>query len=174
VDPDNRRPVNYRARRKLLQEMRQKLSQDSVDLVVFLTGLLQNHQNGQIKMYLIWRILRLRAQRKVLFEKGGYAPLLAVGAKKDHICAFMRSSGNESVITVAARLVLTLAQGAHRGALDPAIWQDTALPVASGEAQEQYHDILTQRMITVRPNGGGLAVRDVLGLLPVAVLERVK
>jgi (1->4)-alpha-D-glucan 1-alpha-D-glucosylmutase len=173
VDPDNRRPVNYQARRKLLEEMLQKLSQEGVDLAGFLTGLLQNHQNGQIKMYLIWRILRLRAQRKALLEKGGYEPIPAVGAKKDHVCAFVRSSGNESVITVAARLVLTLAQGAQRGALDPAVWQDTTLLLAGRESEEKYRDVLTERVITVRASHDGLAVRDVLGLLPVAVLERV-
>src|SRR5260370_15955996 len=67
VDPDNRRPVDYQARRRLLADLRGQLERDPLDVTAFLRGLLQNYQTGQIKLYLIWRILEFRRVHRPLF-----------------------------------------------------------------------------------------------------------
>jgi len=174
VDPDNRRPVDYEKRRRMLADMRRKVSEEGVEISGFIRGLLQNHQNGQIKMYLVWRILQMRRRQRSLFERGAYLPIEVVGAKREHLCAFERRSADGSIVTLAARLVSTLSQGAQRGALDPDIRQDTTLILPDERAGAKYREVLTQQMIVVRPNDSGLAVRHILSLLPVAVLERVE
>jgi (1->4)-alpha-D-glucan 1-alpha-D-glucosylmutase len=174
VDPDNRRPVDYEKRRRMLADMRRKVNEEGVEISGFIRGLLQNHQNGQIKMYLVWRILQMRRRQRSLFERGAYLPIEVVGAKREHLCAFERRSADGSIVTLAARLVSTLSQGAQRGALDPDIWQDTTLILPDERAGAKYREVLTQQMIVVRPNDSGLAVRHILSLLPVAVLERVE
>jgi (1->4)-alpha-D-glucan 1-alpha-D-glucosylmutase len=173
VDPDNRRPVDYQRRRMMLAEMRRKLGEEGVEPAILIKGLLQNHQNGQIKMYLVWKILQMRRRNRSLFERGAYLPIEVVGAKREHLCAFARRSADGSVVTLAARLVSTLSQGAQRGALDPDIWQDTTLVLPGEKPETKYRDVLTEQVIASRPNDSCLAVRDILGLLPVAVLERI-
>jgi (1->4)-alpha-D-glucan 1-alpha-D-glucosylmutase len=106
-----------------------------------------------------------------LFKVGSYVPLYASGSKREHICAFARSHLEESVITVAARLVVGLTKGSQRAALDSDVWLETTLPVAGGKAGDQYRNIFTQQVITLRPDG--LPIPEVLGVLPVAVLEKV-
>jgi (1->4)-alpha-D-glucan 1-alpha-D-glucosylmutase len=174
VDPDNRRPVDYSKRRALLAGLRDNFNVPEPDLPGLLRGLLKNYQSGQIKLYLVWRILELRRQRRQLFERGAYVPILATGAKKEHVCAFARMDGQQAAVTIVPRLVLGLTKGAQRGALEADVWQDTALPIPAATGTTRYRNVLTQQVTTVEPGGRALAIPDLLGLLPVAVLEQIK
>ena len=173
VDPDNRRPVDYRARQRLLSELRERFPGESQDMTGLLRGLLRNYQSGQIKLYLIWKTLELRRRQHLLFKQGDYLPIYASGAKQDYVCAFARSGPGGAVITVATRLAVGLTNGAERAALEPEVWQDTLLPIPEAARAQRYRDVLTQRMIHLG-NRNELPVRDVLDLLPVAVLERLE
>jgi (1->4)-alpha-D-glucan 1-alpha-D-glucosylmutase len=174
VDPDNRRPVDYRRRMALFSDLREKTTDNPSEIAALIKALLKNHQTGQIKLYLIWRLLELRRRLQSLFEAGNYLPLAALGPKGEHVCAFTREESDDSIITVAARLLLSLTKGAFRAALEPDVWQDTTLAVPGAKAGDLYRNALTQQIVTIRPDGTGLAIRDVLALLPVAVLEKVK
>src|SRR2546430_16009164 len=60
VDPDNRRPVDYRRRREMLDVLHSSKPDD----------LLQNWPDGRIKMFLTNRILRFRNKHAELFRQG--------------------------------------------------------------------------------------------------------
>jgi (1->4)-alpha-D-glucan 1-alpha-D-glucosylmutase len=79
VDPDNRRPVDFDARRHAFEEL---ASGAAVD-------------RANVKMHVIRRALALRSRRPEAFE-GAYRPLEA----DDSLCAFAR--GEHEVIAVAA------------------------------------------------------------------------
>jgi (1->4)-alpha-D-glucan 1-alpha-D-glucosylmutase len=81
VDPDNRRPVDFDARRKAFEEL---ASGEEVD-------------RANVKMHLIRRALALRSRRPEAFE-GAYRPLDA----DDSLCAFARGEG-EAIAVVAVR-----------------------------------------------------------------------
>jgi (1->4)-alpha-D-glucan 1-alpha-D-glucosylmutase len=72
VDPDNRRPVDFDARRRVFEEL---ASGEEID-------------RANIKMHVIRRALALRSRRPQAFE-GAYAPLAA----DDSLCAFVRGEG---------------------------------------------------------------------------------
>jgi (1->4)-alpha-D-glucan 1-alpha-D-glucosylmutase len=61
VDPDNRRPVHWELRRRLLDELR--------------SGARPTRQTQ--KLYVLWQALALRARRPATFESGEYVPLEA-------------------------------------------------------------------------------------------------
>ena len=82
VDPDNRRPVDYLARRKALATM--------------------DHP----KMAVTSSALRLRRRRPASFVTGTYSPLLAQGPARDHIVAFARGA---DVVVAVPRWTLRLA-----------------------------------------------------------------
>ncbi len=103
VDPDNRRPVDFDARRALLDEL------DSADDAPAIDA------SGAAKMWVVSRALRLRRDWPDLFA--GYAPLLAEGTAADHAVAFDRGGA----ITVATRLPVGLEAAGG--------WQDTILDV---------------------------------------------
>lgn len=109
VDPDNRRPVDFALRRRLLEETR-GLSAEAA---------WARRGEGVSKLWLIQRTLALRAQRPELFDAGGYEPIEATGARAGHVVAFCRGG---AVTTVAPRLVWQLG-----GA-----WADTTLALPHG------------------------------------------
>jgi malto-oligosyltrehalose synthase len=102
VDPDNRRPVDYQRRRRLLAALR--AGQEVVGL-------------DAEKLLLTSRALRLRRDHPEWFT-GRYTPLAAEGPAAEHAVAFQRG---EHAVTVVTRLPAALRR---RGG-----WTDTVLPL---------------------------------------------
>jgi (1->4)-alpha-D-glucan 1-alpha-D-glucosylmutase len=100
VDPDNRRPVDFGARRDLLSRIDGGW-QPPVD------------ESGAAKLLVTSRVLRLRRQRPELFD--AYRPVFADGRLAEHVLAFDRGG----VVAVATRLPVGLSR--HGG------WHDTTL-----------------------------------------------
>jgi len=108
VDPDNRRPVDFDARRALLDRLDASDDPPPVDA------------SGAAKLWLVSRTVRLRRDWPDLFS--GYAPLMASGTAADHVLAYDRGGA----LAVATRLPVRLAK---RGG-----WQDTALDLGGPAA----------------------------------------
>jgi (1->4)-alpha-D-glucan 1-alpha-D-glucosylmutase len=142
VDPDNRRPVDYELRRRLLRELA-ALTPEAI---------LARSDEGLPKLWVIRQALGLRRRRPELFGPAGtYRALWAAGRRADHVVAFCRGDG---AITVVPRLVLTLAGD----------WQDTTVDIPSG----RWEHVLTGD----RLEGGLVPLAGLLARFPVALLER--
>ena len=102
VDPDNRRPVDYEARRKHLAELEPLLSGGAA--VPELEELLEHWEDGRVKLFTTAKALRFRRGHRDLFLKGGYAPLETRGPGAEGFIAFRRSYGEDEAIVVAPRL----------------------------------------------------------------------
>ncbi len=83
VDPDNRRPVDYRLRRDALAAL------------------------SDPKMRVVTAALRLRREHPNTFIDGGYTPLLADGPAAEHLAAFVRGT---DVLTAVTRHSLRLSE----------------------------------------------------------------
>jgi (1->4)-alpha-D-glucan 1-alpha-D-glucosylmutase len=90
VDPDNRRPVDFEARRGRLDELDGASEPPPIDAT------------GAAKLWVVSRALRLRRDWPDVFV--GYAPVLATGPAAEHAVAFDRGGA----ITVATRLPVGL------------------------------------------------------------------
>lgn len=116
VDPDNRRPVDFGRRRRLLAEL-PGLSPEKIAA---------DEEDGIAKLLVIQKSLDLRRRRPDLFgPRAAYRPLYARGAEKDRVVAFLRGEG---AATVAPRL------SARVGG-----WKDTLLELPGG----RWTDLLT-------------------------------
>jgi (1->4)-alpha-D-glucan 1-alpha-D-glucosylmutase len=93
VDPDNRRPVDFAGRARLLTAVEQP---DWGQLT-------QNWPTGQIKLAWTRHLLKLRTELAEVFTKGGYEPLEVTGAHRDHVIAFARRHGRDAAIVAAGR-----------------------------------------------------------------------
>ena len=165
VDPDNRRPVDYAVRQQFLKELDHRA--ESGDQVSLCADLLQNYQDGRIKLWTTMQALRLRRDRRELFHSGTYAPLQANGPKRDHVVAFGREHHSEVAIIAAPRLSYTLAGGSMQAPLGD-LWSTTELPVPS-RASEFMENVFTGKKIRVTP-GRTLLCREVFAHFPVALL----
>ena len=117
VDPDNRRPVDFAARREAFARASP------------MPDLLRSWRSGHVKQALILRLLSLRANFPRLFSAGSYEAIDVAGARSRHVLAFLRSDGATRLIVAVARLSLPLLGSAAEPVIDPAAWEDTELQV---------------------------------------------
>ncbi len=111
VDPDNRRPVDYEVRRRILADLQSMPPEE----------IWTHADEGHPKLHLVHQALRLRQRRPELFGADStYAPLAARGACAGHVIAFVRGG---AAVTVAQRQPWALA-----GA-----WRDTTVDLPPGE-----------------------------------------
>jgi (1->4)-alpha-D-glucan 1-alpha-D-glucosylmutase len=175
VDPDNRRPIDYSHRARLLAELQQACQEAGVDRRAFSRHLLETRLDGRIKLYVIMAALNFRQARQELFLSGDYLPLDTSGAKKDHVCAFARSHHHHAAITVVPRLVAELLP--NRGALPVGsdAWGETCLVLSPEMPTGSYRNLYTGETSSVIMSGGHatLPVSSILQSFPVALLEPV-
>jgi (1->4)-alpha-D-glucan 1-alpha-D-glucosylmutase len=173
VDPDNRRPVDYSLRASVLADLQVALERRGA---AELSGhLLKASRDGRIKQYTTWRALDLRRRQPHLFLEGDYQPLPIRGAKKEHVCAFIRRSAEAEIVVAVPRLVFGLCGGTERSPVGQEVWQDTILALPRQQAGTRYRNIFTGEVVGVVEQGGawGAPLADALATFPVAVLERV-
>jgi (1->4)-alpha-D-glucan 1-alpha-D-glucosylmutase len=144
VDPDNRRPVDFERRRRLLADLG-TLSPAEI---------LERIDEGLPKLWVTREALALRSRRPEAFgPQGDYTPVTARGEKAEHAVAFLR---DDSILTLVPRLTLGLGGD----------WGDTVLPVPPG----RWYN----RLSGVSMDGGDHSVADILAAFPVALLERLE
>jgi len=158
VDPDNRRPVDFALRRRLLEEL-DALSPEAAPAAV-----LGRAGEGLPKLWVVRQALALRRRRPELFGAGsGYRELAASGAKAEHAVAFLRTARAGEEAGVALSLVPRRVLGL--GGWNGRAWKDTRLPLPAG----RWRNVLTGEGVE---GGREAPVGALLARFPVAVLER--
>lgn len=142
VDPDNRRPVDYALRRRLLGELPALRAKD----------VLRRIDEGLPKLWTIYHALRVRRERPAaLGESGAYRPFYAHGPKEKHLVAYQRG---EEVIVMVPRLSWKLAGD----------WQGTSVGIPEGD----WVNALSGEQFA----GGSMRLIDVFRAFPVALLVK--
>jgi (1->4)-alpha-D-glucan 1-alpha-D-glucosylmutase len=144
VDPDNRRPVDYNLRRRLLAELDNELAAEDI---------WERAGEGLPKLWVIRQALSLRKKRPELFgEKAGYQALPANDA---HALAYARldPDGAPGIAVVIPRLVLT-----H--------------PIATSQTEVELPHGTWQNVLTGEETQGGMRrLSVILSRFPVALFN---
>jgi (1->4)-alpha-D-glucan 1-alpha-D-glucosylmutase len=110
VDPDNRRPVDYGERAAILERCATLDVRETLD----------DWESGLPKLWLTWRLLRLRQERATDFAATSkYRPLVAHGARLGNLLAFLRG---DNMLAAVPRFTHTIGGD----------WGDTSLPLPAG------------------------------------------
>ena len=142
MDPDNRRPVDFELRRRLLAEIG----------TLPVAEILNRHAEGLPKLFLLQRVLSARRRFAEAFgPKGDYRPLAAEGERSDHLVAYMRGG---QVVTLAPRLVVGLNGD----------WRNTVIELPAGTWKNVFSG--------ERFSGGTQELSRMLARFPVALLVR--
>src|SRR5262249_50256863 len=123
VDPDNRRPVDFTLRARLLDEL------DGLGAAAA-SEAWRRRDEGLPKLLVVSRALRLRASRREVFAEGDHCDLPVAGDRAAHAVAPCRGG---SVVAVVPRLVLGLERAGG--------WGDTVVELPAGG----WLDRLTER-----------------------------
>jgi (1->4)-alpha-D-glucan 1-alpha-D-glucosylmutase len=169
VDPDNRRPVDYRQRTHLLRGLQRRRPGRRLA-----ADLLKTKADGRVKLYMTSRALACRAAYPDLFARGAYVPLEAEGAAAEHVVAFTRRDAENEFITVVPRLVVGLTRKELLDPIGTEVWGDTRLILPDAEPGTRYRDVFSGETISamVRDDGARLGMGNVFAALPFALLER--
>jgi (1->4)-alpha-D-glucan 1-alpha-D-glucosylmutase len=149
VDPDNRRPVDYKRRMALLESLHRRDSEDRISLVRELAA---HPLQDEIKLFVTYKALEFRKANRQLFARGEYLPLRASGQFAANLCAFARRLGDRWALVVAPRWMSQVSD-----------WADTRVELPQG-APAEWRDVLTG----LTP--AGLRVAELLAEFPVAML----
>ena len=146
VDPDNRRPVDYELRTRLLADLI-KLSPAEAAVLA-----MRRAEEGLPKLWTIRQALCLRRERPKSFgAQASYIPLRVNGAKSDHLIAYLR---NGEVATIVPRLVTSIGGN----------WDDAAVELPKGR--------WTNRLTGEALEGGMLGMKEAFRSFPVALLVK--
>ena len=176
VDPDNRRPVDYPQRRKMLAELESVDMDSCVDrgLIGSLTG---NMRDGRCKLFLTWKVLQFRRDHAPLFRDGEYLPLRVSGEYAANVCAFARRHEGKIAVTVAPRLYLRLLGPEREDApLGDSVWGDTVIELPKEFAEPvPLKNLLDGQTVATEQAGSRITVRlaDALRNFPVGLLTQV-
>ena len=164
VDPDNRRPVDWKLRQRLLGELEHDLA-TTPDRAALAHDLWLHKDDARVKLFLIRVALAFRHAHPAVFAAGAYRALESRGALAEHVCAFARVGSDTAAVTVAPRLL------ARRGEAAPPLgeeyWADTTLELPA-ELGGRFTNVVTGEAL----EGTALPLGRVFARFPVALLAR--
>ena len=165
VDPDNRRPVDFQLRARLLDELEALAKEPGLPARV--DALARAPHDGRAKLWLVWRMLSLRRAQPLLFREGSYEPLASGGAKAAHVLAFARRHEERMLVVIAGRLFTGL--DSAEGEPPPGeAWQDTTVRMPHAPDGSAFENVLTGETIVVRD--GVIRLSEALARFPGAAL----
>lgn len=161
VDPDNRRPVDYELRKKLLAEIEETLVRGEISFPEMFTPT----DPGKVKLAVIKKGLLARNSEPELFQHGEYEPLYAEGEYADGVVAFSRAKENSELICVAGRYWTRLVDFNFPD-FSTADWKGTKISIPTGK----WRDAISGAQFE---SDGALELNDLLGRMPAAALVRM-
>ncbi|MBO8128757.1 MAG: malto-oligosyltrehalose synthase [Peptococcaceae bacterium] len=186
VDPDNRRPVDFKKRAQLLTALQEEEKKSGP--LVLAQKLLASWRDGHIKLYLTYKALHFRRAHRELFAAGEYLPVETKGSRYEHVCAFARRAGSTWALVVVPRLLVrlqTTRRAVGAGDVPPEelptapplgepVWDETGL-ILPAQCPDRWRNVLTGETVTASPGtdslvGSVLPLAGVFRNFPVALM----
>ncbi|MGA2125860.1 MAG: malto-oligosyltrehalose synthase [Xanthobacteraceae bacterium] len=156
VDPDNRRPLDFAARRQAARS-----TASAADLA-------EHWRDGRLKQLVVRRALMLRRRWPDLFARGDYLVCDAAGERAEHVVAFGRRFGGLTALTLVSRLPTRLLGAGDALNIPPPAWEGTILRSPGLDASTPWHDVISGRAAV--PIGASTPLSQLFDGLPVALL----
>lgn len=161
VDPDNRRPVDFRSLSAALGRLESEVAEAGSGRSELTSSLLASWRDGSVKMYVIASALAFRARHRALFDDGLYRPLRSPSG----VCAFARElDGERCVVAVPTSFARFVEPWKNNGRA----WGSARFSL--GDGSQTYRDEFTGRRVS--EVGGGARVGDLFRDFPLALLVR--
>jgi len=173
ANPDNRRPVEYHARKAMLQDLDAREEKDGAEATA--RALMCVPESAGIKMWVTSRLLRFRRAQPDLFAHGSYSVLRSKGPRNRNLIAFGRAMRGQRMIALVGRFFAEIDAIPYPDrALG--IWKETTFRLPAEFAGLRYRDILTGRVFEPISTsmGATLTLHEVLDVMPVALLTNVE
>ena len=163
VDPDNRRPINYEERQRLMEELEARPNEEYENVIKHLW---ENRYSAKIKLWLILKLANERKQNAEFFNKAYYIPLIIEGELKENILAFARRY-EQTWYVIAAPLHLATVCNQQQKELLLIDWNNTRI-ILPEDAPADYKHLFS----SIKGNySREIVVKEIFKNLPLAVLK---
>ncbi|MFC1929487.1 malto-oligosyltrehalose synthase [Chloroflexota bacterium] len=163
VDPDNRRPVNFKKRQRLLDSLTQK---ETTEETLPIGEMFSSWQDGRVKLYATYKALNARRIYQEVFQKGDYLPLKIAGERQDNVCAFARRYRGEWVLVAAPRFFTQLSEAGVLP-IGKQVWQEDRI-ILPEDAPGNWFNVFTGETVC---GGKDIALAELCHKSPVALLS---
>jgi len=167
VDPDNRRPVDFAAHRKVIARLARGLEAAPGRRRRALARALGEPDGVHAKGTVWLAVLAARRAHPRTFAEGDHLPLEVEGRRPDHAVAFARQRGREAAVVVVARRGRIASGDPARPPVGEAVWGDTRARLPRGLAGRRWRSALTGETLEA---GAALPLARALDPAPVALL----
>jgi (1->4)-alpha-D-glucan 1-alpha-D-glucosylmutase len=162
VDPDNRQPVDFACRRRMLDALepaldavwamhttplREQVIDDRTRATAqTLAEIIEHWPDGRVKLYTLAAALRLRREHASLFIDGDYE---AIGDDTDdpHLVGFIRRHEERELVVLVPRLVATLLRGDVVLPLGMERWRTASVKLPRRLARAQLINTFTGEVV---------------------------
>jgi malto-oligosyltrehalose synthase len=158
VDPDNRQPIDYQERRRVLDDVASFVTCPEPARV---RSLAQSWKDGRLKLFVTVAALHCRARHAATFEHGSVQRIEAHGMRAGHIIAFGRRHGDDTIIVAVPRWSSRLATATMH--IPASAWGDSGLTLPGAP----WRNVLTGEQIDTEAP----PLHRLFATLPVAMLE---
>ncbi|HLP74320.1 MAG TPA: malto-oligosyltrehalose synthase [Bacteroidales bacterium] len=124
VDPDNRRPVDYAGRLRMLKEIDEMKIRDPENFIGTMKG---SYFDGRLKLWMTYELLRERENDPGLFLHGSYVPLETAGKYKDNVIAYARTKGSKWFIVIVPLYLAAADKDSRFAKIHEFDWKDTSV-----------------------------------------------
>jgi (1->4)-alpha-D-glucan 1-alpha-D-glucosylmutase len=182
VDPDNRRPVDYDIRARMLADLQAQLTSPSNGRS--LADLLDKRAAGRVKLFAITNALAARGRLRDVFERGDYFPLQTSGPRRDCVFGFARHYQGRIALTCVPRLIASIVPDGTAPPIGRSIWNETTLALPpdmaatvrrqsqQGALPVRFRDVFTDATVEAHESDGRLIIpaASVFENFPIALL----
>ena len=154
VDPDNRLPVDFGARRQTLDGS-------------YPGELATTWHDGRIKQSVIAHGLGARKQEPALFSNGDYLALETDGPLAEHVVAYARTFESKLALALAVRLPVRLIDNGDKLGVRAETWQDTRIRIPTALRSAACSSVLHRDQKLVLQET--LSVADMFDALPIGL-----
>lgn len=162
VDPDNRGAVDFELREKYLDRI---MEEEKKDIKKLITRLFETVETGEIKLFLIHRLLKARKEMKSLFNYGKYTPIKVEGKFKDNVVAFAREYNGHYGIVIATRFLTSIVSEKNMPLGN--VYENTKILIPKNLRKEAVDIITDNELLLVEK----VNVSEILTDFPVAFLK---
>jgi (1->4)-alpha-D-glucan 1-alpha-D-glucosylmutase len=162
VDPDNRRPVDYTMRARLLAEL--KAFEQSAGKAALAADVLRTPEDGRVKLLTVAASLAVQGEQPGLLSDGDYVPLNATGDFATNLFAFARVAGDSAAIINVPRLTTKLRMSPEGWPIGEQTWAGTSLALPPALHQRRWKNVVTGESLD---SAASIAAAKLLSTFPV-------
>jgi (1->4)-alpha-D-glucan 1-alpha-D-glucosylmutase len=168
VDPDNRRPVDFGERIRLLESIAKEGVCPNAE---FLRCLCQCWRDSRIKLYVVWKALNFRRQRAQLFLDGGYLSPKAHGERQQNVFALMRYTKYEYTLAAVPRWLARTKAPMNAGNMQK--YWGSGFFLLPPKTPRKWFNVLTGEHVLCEEQSGraSLPLQRLFASFPVALLS---